>query len=106
MDKLVQRLTEEGHPVTASRYKTAEQLKQAIDRGYVLLKFTDTLGGTELGVRLDNTATHVSEAECATATGSAHLEGNLTLNYRGVRCVADVALATLEGKGHLEMLKG
>ncbi len=40
MDELGQRLSEGDHPVATQRYKSAEELKQAIDRGYVLVKFT------------------------------------------------------------------
>ncbi len=104
MDELVQRLSEGDHPVVTQRYKSAEELKQAIDRGYVLVKFTDTRGGTELGVRLDNALTDLSQANWEQSTGSVHLAGNLTLNYVKVRCVADVDVAALEGKGHLEIL--
>src|SRR5512139_3389888 len=104
MDELVQRLSEGDHPVVTQRYKSAEELKQAIDRGYVLVKFTDTRGGTELGLRLDNTMTNLGGADFAQSTGTVHLVGNLTLNYVPVRSVADVDIATLEGKGHLEIL--
>jgi hypothetical protein len=31
----------------------------------------------------------------------AHLEGGLTLNYVKVRCIADIDLQTLQGKGYL-----
>jgi Core binding factor beta subunit len=82
-----------------------QELKQAIERGYVLLKFTDTRGGTELGVRLDNTATDLSGADFGQSTGIVHLAGNLTLNYVPVRHVAEVDLATLGGTGHLEILE-
>ena len=103
MDELVQRLSEGDHPIVASRYKTVQELKQAIERGYVLLKFTDTRGGTELGVRLDNAATDLSGADFDQSTGIVHLVGNLTLNYVPVRHVTDVDLATLNGTGHLEI---
>jgi hypothetical protein len=104
MDELVQRLSDGDHPVAVQRYRSAEDLKQAIDRGYVLVKFTDTRGGTELGVRLDNTMTDLSVADFGQSTGTVHLAGNLTLNYIQVRCVADVDIATLAGTGHLEIL--
>jgi Core binding factor beta subunit len=105
MDELVQRLSKGDHPVVTSRYKSAAELKQAIERGYVLVKFTDTRGGTELGVRLDNTATNLSGADFGQSAGAVHLVGNLTLNYVKVRQVADVDLATLGGTGHLEILE-
>jgi len=105
MDELVQRLSEGDHPIVAQRYKSAQELRQAIERGYVLLKFTDTRGGTELGVRLDNAATDLGGADFGQSTGNVHLVGNLTLNYVPVRHVANVDLATLNGTGHLEILE-
>lgn len=105
MDELVQRLSEGDHRVIASRAESAEELKQSIDRGYVLIKFTETRGGTELGVRLDEDLSDLSGADFQAATGTVHLAGNLTLNYVKVRCVADIDLATLEGQGHLEILE-
>jgi hypothetical protein len=104
MDELVQRLSAGDHPVIFSRGDSAEELKRSIDRGYVLIKFTDTQGGTELGVRLDTTTTDLSGANFTQASGAARLVGNLTLNYVKVRCVADIDLSTLQGKGRLEIL--
>jgi hypothetical protein len=105
MDELVRRLSEGDHPVVTRRADSAEELKQSIDRGYVLVTFTDTRGGTELGVRLDDALTDLGKADFEQGTGTVHLAGNLTLNYVKVRCVVDVDLATLEGKGHLEILE-
>lgn len=104
MDELVQRLSEGDHPVTSQRYRSVEELKQAIDQGYVLVRFTDTRGGTELGVRLDKALTNLSDADWGRSAGTAHLTGNLVLNYIKVRCIADVDLATLQGKGRLEIV--
>lgn len=102
-DDLVKRLSEGDHPVEASLRpdKTAQALKERIDLGYVHIKFTDTQGGTELGARLDPNALDLSQADFEQATGTVHLEGNLTLNYVKVRCIADIDLQTLTGKGHL-----
>lgn len=104
MNELVQRLSQGDHPVEVSLRpsKTAAALKERIDLGYVHLKFTDTKGGTDLGVRLDREASNLSQANFEQQTGKAHLVGDLTLNYVKVRCVADLDLETLEGTGHLE----
>ena len=55
MDELVARLSAGDHPVEASLRpeKTIKALKECIDRGYVHIKFTETEGGTELGLKLD-----------------------------------------------------
>jgi len=63
MDELVQRLSKGSHPVLASRVKSAGELKQSIERGYVLIKFTDTQGGTELGLRLEEPAAILRSAD-------------------------------------------
>ena len=102
-DDLTKRLSEGEHPVEASLRpeKNAKALKERIDLGYVHIKFTGTRGGTELGVRLDNEAVDTSQADFENGSGTVHLEGGLTLNYEPVRCIADIDLQTLTGKGYL-----
>jgi uncharacterized protein YbdZ (MbtH family) len=104
---LVDRLCEGDHPVEAGLRpeKTVRLFKEAIDRNYVHIKFTKTRGGTELGVRLDRDACDFSRADFDLGSGTAHVEGNLTLDYVKVRCIADIDIATLEGKGHLEKVE-
>ncbi len=104
---LVARLAKGVHPVVVGLHsdKTAEAFKSAIDRGYVHIKFTETKGGTELGVRLDTQASDWSQADFLLATGKVHVEGTLTLNYVQVRCIADLELNTLTGTGHLDIIE-
>lgn len=103
---VVERLSTGEHQVEVGLrpYKTVQMFKKAIDRGYVHLKFTQTRGGTEVGMRLDRTASNCDCADFSTSTGIAHVEGSLTLDYVKVRCVADIDLSTLEGRGRLIML--
>jgi uncharacterized protein YbdZ (MbtH family) len=100
---LVDRLCEGDHPVEAGLRpeRTVKLLKEAIDRDYVHIKFTETKGGTELGVRLDRDACDFSNADFENGTGRIHLEGGLTLDYVKVKCIADLDLKSLEGRGHL-----
>lgn len=102
-ESLVNRLCEGDHRVEAGSRpeKTARLFKGAIDRNYVHIKFTGIKGGTELGVRLNPDTCDFSNADFECGTGTVHLEGALTLDYVPVRCVADINLATLEGRGHL-----
>jgi len=104
---LVDRLCRGDHPVEAGLRpeKTVKVFKEAIDRNYVHIKFTKTKGGTELGVRLDREACDFSQADFNQRSGTVHVEGNLTLDYVKVRCIADIDLATLEGTGHLEKVE-
>jgi uncharacterized protein YbdZ (MbtH family) len=102
-ETLVSRLSKGRHPVESSLRpeKTAKALKDRIDLGYVHIKFTETRGGTELGVRLDREALDLSQADFENRRGRVHLEGDLTLDYVKVRCIADIDLDTLKGEGHL-----
>jgi uncharacterized protein YbdZ (MbtH family) len=100
---LVEKLCEGDHPVIASLRpeKTVRAFKDRIDMGYVHIKFTETKGGTELGIRLDRNTLDLSQADFENQAGSAHLEGDLTLDYVKVRCIVDLDLKTLAGKGRL-----
>jgi hypothetical protein len=107
MDDLVQRLSNGDHPVAVGGPKPSleEFRKRVEDMGYVFIKFTGTRGGTDLGVRVDKSATDLSQASFDQCNGLAHIEGTLTLNYMKVRCVADIHLETLSGTGHLVILE-
>lgn len=102
-ETLVKRLSEGDHPVEVGLRpeKNAQALKERIDLGYVHIKFTNTKGGTEIGVRLDPAALDLTKADFEKPSGVVHLEGGLTLNYVKVRCIADIDLQTLTGTGHL-----
>lgn len=104
MTDLVQRLSEGSHPVEIALRpeRSVAALKESIDRGYVHVKFTNTRGGTELGIPLDRQRSNVSDADFDRGTGTINLVGELTLDYVRVRCVADVELPSLKGQGHLE----
>jgi|SRR5579859_234505 len=107
MNELVQKLATGKHPVTVGgpQPSLAEFQKRVEDMGYVFIKFTETRGGTDLGVRVDKEATDLSQAHFAEGQGLAHIEGTLTLNYVKVRCVADIDLTTLKGMGCLIVLE-
>jgi hypothetical protein len=107
MDELVQRLSTGDHPVTVGGPKPSleEFQKRVGEMGYVFIKFTGTRGGTDLGVRVDKSATDLSRSNFEQSSGIAHVEGTLTLNYVKVRCVADIDLETLNGTGHLVALE-
>jgi uncharacterized protein YbdZ (MbtH family) len=100
---LVDKLSKGSHPVEASLRpdRTVKRFKEAIDRNYVHIKFTDTKGGTELGVSLDRDGCDFKNADFENGTGTVHIEGGLTLDYVKVKCIADIDLASLQGQGHL-----
>src|SRR5262249_37710251 len=82
----------------------AAGFKEAVDRGFVHIKFTGTRGGTELGVRLDKAHTDLTRGDFAAGTGVVKAAGELTSNYENVGCHAEIALSTLKGEGYLEYL--
>jgi hypothetical protein len=96
------------HPVevTIRPAKTAAALKKRMDdHKFVHIKFTDTRGGTELGVPLDIDESSWTAADFERAEGRIRLVGRLKLNYVSVKCVAEIELATLRGPGHLEIIE-
>jgi uncharacterized protein YbdZ (MbtH family) len=100
---LVDRLCEGDHAVEVGLRpeRTVKLFKEAIDREYVHIKFTETRGGLELGFRLDRDTSDFSAADFENGKGTVHVEGHLTLNYVRVKSVADIDLGTLQGTGHL-----
>ena len=104
MSDLVKRLSEGDHPVIASLRpeRTTLALRESLDRGYVHIKFTDTQGGTELGIPVDQERSDLASADFERGVGQIRIVGKLTLDWVNVWCVADLDLASLEGKGHLE----
>ncbi|HXU45306.1 MAG TPA: MbtH domain protein [Thermoanaerobaculia bacterium] len=108
MNDLVQRLTVE-QPIEASMRpeNTVELFKAALDRGYVHIKFVETRGGTELGIRLvpGDPEVDLSAANYEQKTGVVKLAGNLILDYVRVRFRGKIDLATLKGTGNLEIIE-
>lgn len=100
---LVDRLCEGNHAVEVGlrSERTAKRFKEAVDRDYVHVKFTETKGGTEIGFRLDRDSSDFSAADFENGKGTVHVEGNLTFDYVKVKCIADIELSTLKGTGHL-----
>jgi hypothetical protein len=102
MNELTERLTSVQPIIMGGADPTVEELRERTgDMGYVLVKFTETRGGTELGFPLDRDTTDIGGANFDESTGSVHVEGHLTLNDDPVRCIADIDLATLAGTGRL-----
>lgn len=84
-----------------------EAFRRRVDEiGYVFLRFTDTSGGTEIGIRIDRSATGRSrDRDIGLDSEILHVEGTLQLNYVPVRCIADIDVASLTGWGHLAVTK-
>jgi hypothetical protein len=104
MNELTERLTAKQPVIMGGADPTVEELRERTgEMGYVLVKFTKTRGGTELGFPLDRATTDLSQANFDEGTGTVHVEGHLILNDDPVRCIADIDLATLKGTGRLAL---
>jgi hypothetical protein len=100
---LVQRLALGRHPVETALQpeNTIANLRERLDRGSVPIRFTQTRGGTELLIRLDQSSGVAQSQDFGARAGTIHLEGSMILNGRRVRCVVDLDSATLRGDGQL-----
>jgi len=100
---LVEHLCEGDHSVEVALRpeRNAKSFKEAIDRNYFHLKFTQSSGETDVGLQVDKSTSDFSNADFENGKGCVHVEGNLTLDYVRVKCIADIDLSTLGGKGHL-----
>jgi hypothetical protein len=107
MNELTQRLADGDHPVIVGEPQPSpEELRQRMEEiGYVIIKFTGTRGGTDLGMAVDRDASDLSAVNFDEGSGTLHIEGTLILNDDPVRCIADIDLATLSGTGHLVPIK-
>lgn len=106
-DDLVKRLSTGEHPVEISLRpkKSLQSLRQCIERGFVYIKFTNTRGGTELGIKIDENNSDWKQMDSGDPTGHISLVGDLVLNYTRVQCVAEIDLGTFKGTGYLDIYK-
>ena len=100
-------------PVEIIRYRDretgepdAKKLTAAINRGYVLVKFPWTQGGTELGASLDTTGSGKPDPGSFqfSADGTVTMKGRLKLDYTPVMLNAKIDIETFEGEGWLEII--
>lgn len=103
---LVERLCTGSHKVRAVvRPENSDTaFKDALDRGFVQIEFTETQGGTVLGFAVDVEQSDLSQIGDNKRNGQAVIVGMLTLNFQKVRCVATIDLKKLTGEGKLELV--
>jgi hypothetical protein len=101
MDELVKFLSDGSHKVRVDRAKTPEDFRASLDDGFVLVRFTETRGGTTLGVRLDKSRCELGEPGSSNAV---KLIGTLVLNYNEIELTADIDPTTLEGSGFVKLI--
>jgi uncharacterized protein YbdZ (MbtH family) len=104
--RLVDFLCDGKHPVELCLRpeRSISLLKEALEQNYVRIRFTDTAGGTDLGIPLDKGKCVFHEADVESARGTIHLEGVLTLDYTRVRCTIELDLQTFSGSGQLSKI--
>jgi hypothetical protein len=104
INELVQRLSKGDHKISMNeRGEALAEIKERIANGFIHVKFTETKGGTELGINVDKSNTNIDKVDFDNGEGELHLEGTTTLNYNKVRCIVDVKLKTMTGKGYLKI---
>jgi hypothetical protein len=100
MDELVARLSQGKHKVSiGERGESYQEIKERINKGFFHVKFTETRGGTELGISVDLEKTNVNTISLE--SGLLHIEGTTNLNYEDVRLIADIQMADKSGYGYL-----
>jgi uncharacterized protein YbdZ (MbtH family) len=80
------------------------RLRERIELGHVMVRFPETRGGTELGVRFDPKALELAGCDLDAGRGKLALRGELTLDGTRVRVHADIDVASMAGRGRLEVL--
>jgi hypothetical protein len=105
MDNLVERLLQKQPIDFESRTDTLEEVKKRLTEiKFVFVTFTETRGGTELGIDVDLDLTSIENADFEKGSETIHVVGTCILNYQKVRCITDVDLSTKKGTGYLEPL--
>lgn len=105
INELVQRLSDGKHEVILGyRNEPYDEIKQRIEDGYIHIKFTQTRGGTELGINVDLDSTNMENVDFVNGHGVLHLEGSTNLNYNFVKCIVDIDLASRKGTGFLQII--
>ena len=106
MDQLITQLLTGNHPVLFEpRTEDINEIKERLNQGFVFIKFTETQGGTELGVNVDGQLTRLNEGNFETNKGAIQVVGTCELNFQKVRCIADIDLSTRQGIGRIELLQ-
>ena len=104
--ELVDFLSKGDHPVKLDlkSEKKDMELQKALDNGYVVIHFSDTRGGTDLGIRVEPDRCVLDKGDLQKLKGRIWVVGTLVLNDVRVRCTADINLEDFLGTGHLDRI--
>jgi len=94
------------HPIsTKPTDNDCKSFHTSLNRQYIHITFTDTAGGTCLGMRIDPNKTVFIDANFESELGSIEVEGICVLDYVRIKCFARINLQTLSGTASLEIIK-
>lgn len=82
----------------------SRRLRERIELGHVMVRFPETRGGTELGIRFDPKTLELAGCDLESRQGMLALQGKLTLDGTRVCVHAKIDVAELAGRGWLEVL--
>ena len=103
INELVKKLSTGKHEVTiGNREEPNSEIEERLtDMKYIHIMFSNTKGGTELGINVDTESCNLTEVDFHKGKGKVHIEGTTNLNYCDVRCIVDVDLESRKGEGYL-----
>lgn len=104
MSELVRQLSQGKHRIALDRYGSAVELRSRIEGGIVLVKFIDTAGGTELGVRVERNSVIYRTANVDLGADTVQFDGHVTLDFMRVQCHSEVDLGSMSGEGYLVLV--
>lgn len=99
MSPLIGKLSKGEHPVSLIRYRGISEVREALERGFILVRFTGTQGGTEIGLSLDENGRALD-----LTSERVRFSGSLELDYQPVKCIVNIDRDTLTGYGSLEVV--
>jgi len=106
MESLVDRLSKGKYKIIfESRTTDFKELKERVENGFVFVKFTETRGGTELGINLVKDECDLSKVDFNKGVGKIKIMGRCELNYQKIKCFAEVDIKTKEGNGYIEIVE-
>jgi hypothetical protein len=102
VDRLVEFLTSDEHPVTMDRYGSAAEVAEAVGDGVLLLRCTDTRGGTELSFEIAADAAERAVQSIGSSQPRFEVTGSLTLNDEDLRVTASIDAESLTGTAQFQ----
>jgi uncharacterized protein YbdZ (MbtH family) len=82
----------------------SRRLRERIELGHIMVRFPETRGGTELGIRFDPKTLELAGCDLEARQGMLALQGRLTLDGTRVCVHATINVADMAGRGWLEIV--